>query len=201
MRMAAPAIPYLAVLVGLHLVDSGLIAALSYHMGICAVILASGRWRKIKRALGGSSWKGYLLFVPPCLATGVAIYLLWPVAQLPGVNLGDAMLDMGLNDTTWPAVVIYSCTVNPLLEELYWREYLGSDLRRPVVHDVLFGGYHALVLVLFLKWYFVVIAVACLVVAAWLWRQVRARYGGLAIPIAGHIAADASILFAISRLG
>ena len=103
---------------------------------------------------------------------------------------------MGLDSGSFLFFAWYS-VVNPWLEELYWRGYQGSALRRPSVRDVLFGGYHVLVLVLLVEWPFAVLAGVALAFAAWLWRQVTRRFEGLLVPVATHTLADLGIVAAV----
>ena len=50
-RLAAPAIPYLAVLTGIWLLESVWVAVFAYHAGILLALVASGRL-DLLRALG-----------------------------------------------------------------------------------------------------------------------------------------------------
>jgi membrane protease YdiL (CAAX protease family) len=93
--------------------------------------------------------------------------------------------------------IVYAIAVNPLLEESYWRGYLGSPAKNITVNDLLFAGYHLLVIggnigVIWL------IAVFCgLTAAAWFWRQINRINGGLLLSVVFHIAADTSVFLAI----
>jgi hypothetical protein len=82
----------------------------------------------------------------------------------------------------------------PWITEWYWRGVLGSESRLPVASDVAFAGYHAVVLVAFIPGYWAVLTAATLTGAAWLWRQLAARAGGLLVPVATHLLADLSVI-------
>jgi membrane protease YdiL (CAAX protease family) len=101
---------------------------------------------------------------------------------------------VGLEGGSWWAFVAWYVVANPLLEEIYWRGWLGSGSAAPVPNDVLFAGYHAVVLVLFIGWSWILVCFVTLVLAAWLWRRIAARTGGLAVCVAAHLVADASVI-------
>ena len=199
-RLVAPAGPYLAVLAGLHLAGSAVIAVVGYHLGICLILTVARRWSLLEEVRRGFALVPALLFGPVCLSAAAAIYLLWPVASTEGVTMSGQLARLGLDPTWWPPVVVYSLVVNPVLEEIYWRGFLGSDRKGPAVSDLLFAGYHALVLALFVRWPFVVAGTITLVAAGWFWRTLRRRYEGLAIPVLGHLLADAGILIAVALI-
>ena len=84
--------------------------------------------------------------------------------------------------------------MNPVLEEWYWRGVLGSPSRMPTPNDAAFAGYHVLVLAVFVPWPWALAVAVVLVGAAWLWRQLVARHGGLVIPVVTHAVADLSVI-------
>lgn len=198
LRLAAPAMPYLSVLLGLYLADSALAAVTSYHAGIVLILLAAREPGLFARVRSGLCLPAALLYGLPCVGAGAAIYLLWPAAALDGAGLAQLMGGIGFRPEHIPAVAAYSILVNPVLEEAFWRGFLGSPKRRPVLHDLLFAGYHCLVLIRFVEWPFAVAGTGCLALAAWAWRVLADRYGGLAIPIMGHLIADAAVLAAVA---
>ena len=110
------------------------------------------------------------------------------------------MSHLGLEDTPWLIFILYYCTVNPLLEELFWRGYLGRPTLKPVWADVWFAGYHIIVLIAFVEWPWITLSFLTLMGAAWVWRQLTRIYHGLTIPILSHAAADASVIGAVFLL-
>ena len=107
------------------------------------------------------------------------------------------LADLGLCNTAWLLFMVYYVTINPLLEELFWRGYLGSDSTFLTWNDIWFAGYHILVLVRFVTVTWIVASFLVLVGAAWFWRQLARKYNGLMVPIASHAAADLSIIAAV----
>ena len=90
--------------------------------------------------------------------------------------------------------MIYFSTVQPFLEELYWRGYLESGRKYFSWTDLAFAGYHILVLAWFIKLPWLVIAFIVLAGAAYVWRYMAARLEGLIVPLLSHIIADVSII-------
>lgn len=197
--LAAPAVPYASVLVGLYVLGNAWAAVIGYHVGIVAVLTAARAWPRARELFRGWSAIVVLALVPLFLSAGAAIYLAWPVARLESIDLDRALADIGLGRGSLLFFAWYSL-INPWLEELYWRGFQSSSRTRPVARDVLFGGYHVLVLLLFVKWPFAAMAGVALAAVAWVWRMLTRRFGGLLVPALTHLAADVAIVAAIFAL-
>ncbi len=128
--------------------------------------------------------------------TGPAIYGAWSTVGLDEPELDVMLSDVGLAGGSWVLFIVYYSVVNPVLEELFWRQHLGSNRVGLVWTDMWFAGYHILVLIEFVKVPWVVAGFAALVGAAWLWRQVMRECDGLLIPVLSHSAADLSLIMA-----
>jgi membrane protease YdiL (CAAX protease family) len=197
-RLFAPAIPYLAVLIGMYTsVSNAWAAILLYHVGIITVLFLARYW-KLGRFL--KTTEDFLALAGVVLGSAVAgffIYWLWAIIKLAELNLTDQLSALGLVNAPWFLFIVYYFTVNPLLEEMFWRGYLGSPKLVPTWNDMWFAGYHVLVLISFAGWFWVGLSFTALVITAWFWRQLARRYQGLLLPIASHAAADASIIGAV----
>ncbi len=189
--------PYVGVGVGMYLLGSGWAAIGIYHLFmICGVLLARGRngfagmfkgWR--------SSW-GVPALVG-CTGGGALIYFLWPLLHPPDLELASALAQYGLSPTPLIWFAIYYCIVNPPLEETFWRDVWGSPTRGLHYSDILFAGYHGVVLILFVTWPWALLAVAILTTTAWAWRFITNRFGGIAIPLWSHLTADVAVMAAV----
>ena len=197
-RLLAPAVPYLAVLIGMYTsINNAWAAILLYHLGIIAVLVLARYW-KLGRLL--KTTEDILVLAGVVLgsaAAGFLIYWLWAIIKLAELILTDELSALGLVNAPWFLFIIYYFTVNPLLEEMFWRGYLGSPKVLPTWNDIWFAGYHVLVLFAFAAWPWVILSFMALVITAWFWRQLARRYQGLLLPIASHAAADASIIGAV----
>ncbi len=198
MRLFLGLIPYLAMLIGLHVLGSAWISFLIYH-GLVMVAV----WRDAD--LQGELLRGWnslvgLGAIGFGIGGGVLIYVLAPFAGIDAALINPAIAKLGLTGTGWLLFVIYHTFANPWFEEILWRGKLRSDSPWPVWSDALFAGYHVLVLMLFLEWLWVVLAFVILIAAGWLWRQLRRRFDGLLVPVMSHLAADGSIMFVVYML-
>ena len=196
---AAPAIPYLAVAVGLNLLGNAWLALLGCHIGMLAVLLIArprigalppvgSRGSRIVAATGALG-----------AASGPLLLVASPSLRLSG-DLPIYLSSIGLTAAAWPEFIFYFVLVNPWLEEFYWRGYLGSEARGPVLNDFLYAGYHGLVLAgrVAVPWLAAILLV--MAGAAWLWRQADRGAGGLLPSCISHLAADLTVLLAIHSM-
>jgi membrane protease YdiL (CAAX protease family) len=104
---------------------------------------------------------------------------------------------MGLTLASWPWFIAYFSLINPFVEEYFWRGVLGNDMLNLYIGDVVFAGYHSMILWGRVRPIFILFAVMILVSAGWLWRQISREDGGLLAASLGHMAADFTILTTI----
>jgi uncharacterized protein len=195
-RLVAPLIPYITIAIGFLILHNAWISILSYHLGMVLVLLLAGE--KIRFRLIWKSRNHKVLIFSTILGIlgGLLLYLLWPFLGIPA-DINQFLHDIGLTTSTWPCFIAYFILVNPWLEEYYWRGYLGSDSKRLTLNDLIFSGYHVLVMVGTISaiWVLIVFVVLCL--GAWFWRQVNHWNQGLLTSIVSHVTADASVIFTI----
>lgn len=196
-RIAEGLLPYAAVLLGLYGWQSAVAAILLYHFGMIPVLLFRTRGVPVNALfLGNAPWLLFPLVAAGLLA-GVLIHGLWPLAGLEGVVLGESLTRLGLGPDRLTGFAVYYCLVNPPLEELYWRGDRTDRSRWPSLGDLLFGGYHGLVMALFVSLPWVVLTVVLLTGAGWMWRTATRLTGGLSTAWASHLAADLGIMAAL----
>ncbi len=191
---------YVVVFVGLYIFKNAWTAILLYHLGIVLLLIIGSRKNLIKSIFAGWDLTVGLIAVAVCALSGPAILVCWEYMRLDQSALGTVLGNFGLHGWSWYLFIIYFATVQPLLEELYWRRFPGRSRKWPCFTDLAFAGYHILVLVWFIKWPWVTAAFVVLVMAGWTWRRIMHRFGGLAVPILSHIAADISIVTAVGLL-
>jgi hypothetical protein len=194
-KILAPIVPYVTIGVGLLVFHSVWAAILSYHAAMIAIMVASPG-NPMKRPFQG---RGFLLPLAAGLAgasAGILLFLFWP---LPGLteNISSYVRSIGLNEGTWPAFLIYFILVNPLIEEFYWRGHLAAVSRGIELNDLMFSGYHLIVMAGLVEMIWLVIVFAFLTVGAWFWRQINKANGGMLASIISHTAADATIMLVI----
>ncbi|TFH16911.1 MAG: hypothetical protein E4H02_04360 [Lentisphaerales bacterium] len=147
----APAIPYVAVTVGMHVFRSGWAAILAYHAGICVALLCSGdAVGRLRKLVPGKCALAAFVLVPLFACAGPIVFVLWPFAGLPGVHLSSSLAVFGLRGSAWIAFLVYYSFVNPWLEELFWRGLLARKTSFGWTSDLLYAGYHLFVLAPFI---------------------------------------------------
>ena len=87
--------------------------------------------------------------------------------------------------------------MNPWFEESFWRGMFGENNKELIWTDLVFVGYHMLVLALFITWYWLPLVFIALTLVGWFWRKLSSEYNGLLLPTVSHVAADASIMIMI----
>lgn len=190
--------PWPAMLIGLWWLQSAWAAALIYHGGIIlGLALRPSAFGKLFRGWN-SIWAGLSL-----AAAVVIFFAVWfsaPLVTADPYAVPRAFQLTGLSSTgVFIAFALYSSLVNPILEELCWRELVhpaGGDLNRPHLRDFEFMAYHLFAVHFLFPGRLEMLAAAAvtLVSASWIWRMLRERLGGLAIPVLSHALADFAIL-------
>ncbi len=189
-------IPYAAVLVGLYWWENAWSALLLYHAGMAFYLALTGKLRFLR--LSFANVRAAVIFSALGLAAWPALYLLWPAARLPGLEMAKELSRFGLSGLSLAAFAVYYSTVHPLLEEMFWRfDTDGSPLF--FSEDLLFAGYHMLVLVFFLKPAFIAAVFAVLAVSGMAWRRMVLR-GGRLEAVLSHAAGDAATMAAALML-
>ncbi|MCD4760169.1 hypothetical protein K8R33_04755 [archaeon] len=192
-------VPYVAMILGLYIFHSGWLAFIIYHVLILIVMYFTKTLNQWKNLFKGWNTKIAILATIFGLVGGIILYLLAPMAGIRETITTNLSL-IGLSGIPWLLFIIYHLAINSWFEESYWRGTFGSKKKGLVFTDVIFAGYHMLVLALFLKWHWIALSFVILTIAAWFWRQLVTKYEGLLLPTISHIAADASIMIVVYLL-
>ena len=188
-------IPYITVLIGLHIFKNAWVAILLYHAAILIVLLRTNNRIYFKGLLRGWNWRVGFPMTIASLGAGQFIFLLWPFVKIDGLNLALILPEYGLHGFSWTAFMIYYCLSTPIFEEAFWRGYLLAPGRYPAGPDMLFAGYHIIVLLLFLKPLAILAVFISLVIVAWIWRMITIKYNGLAVPLVSHLVAGIGVIW------
>lgn len=210
--------PIIAILIGMGLLRSAWAAILLYHAGIAAGLAMKPRaFGAVTR--GWNWWLG-VVSVPIGAATFFSVYLLLkPLLSFHSTLFLPQTIDIWRSRGSFPVLAalhefglgslaslglfaIYFSTIHPILEELCWREFVVPDSQIPHLRDFEFAAYHVVVLQLLFPgcWLLTAISVSTLITASWMWRFLRHRLEGLAIPVFSHAAADCGIILAALML-
>jgi membrane protease YdiL (CAAX protease family) len=196
MKWLAPFLAYVAVAIGMFQLHSAWGGLLAFHLAIILSLLLARPNIPIKILFRANSIKWTLINILLCGSSGITLYFLWDKFSIVD-NISTRVEEMGLNQSTWIPFILYFTFVNPILEEYFWRAYLGSPTQDFHISDFLYSGFHGLILMNKVKPDVVLYCLAILVLAGWFWRQVMRHDGGLLAPLLGHMAADLAILMAV----
>ena len=192
--------PYLAVIIGVFVINNGFLAVLFYHLILLAVVVIIKKSSIIPLLLNGfKPWLALLLCLGGVLP-GIVIFTCWPIAAREGSDPIKTLSMLNLGQNIFLTFAIYACLINPLLEESFWRGCFKNQARWPNGVDVLFAGYHALSVFPVLKPFFVLFVFAAMIFVGWLFRNIYRLTKGLIIPLITHIIADITILYAIWQI-
>jgi membrane protease YdiL (CAAX protease family) len=171
-------LPYTAILIGLNLLKNAWIAIL--------LIFHGWNSRLFLGSLGMS------------IIAGPALFILWNSMKLDNSNLLSSLAHLKLDGLSWVLFMPYFALFHPVLEEVFWRSNPDNSKWNGYARDILFGGYHALVLVHFIKFEWLVISVMILCVVSHIWGVIFVKTRGLLIPVLSHILADLGIIVALN---
>jgi hypothetical protein len=192
-----PILPYIAVVAGVHLFNNAWLALLGFHASILIMLAIVRPNIPVSVLFKSKSPKWILISVLVCSTSGIGLYLLWNMFAI-APDLPAQLGTMGLSSSTsWLAFIAYFSLVNPLIEEYFWRGYLGSNSKKLYLGDAVYAGYHALVLWGKVHPLIILLALMILTSVGWFWRQISREDEGLLAAVLGHMAADFSILFAV----
>ena len=195
-KILPPIIPYITIGIGLLVFHHAWLAILGYHTGMVAVISLSKTGIAIKRAFQGNRY--WIPFITALAGAGggILLYILWPLLSVPD-DINSYIRSIGLNERTWPVFLAYFILINPLIEEYYWRGYLADVAKGIALNDLLFSGYHLIVLAGQMETIWLIVVFLGLTIGAWFWRQMNRLNGGLLASTISHITADITVILTI----
>lgn len=199
---AAVLLPYLAVGAGLYFFDSAWYALAGYHLIMLSGLVLVRRPARSSKPNWNTSVRLIVAATLLCsLLAGGVLSSLWPwLAKLPPNALKPFLLTWGLTARGWYGIIWYFCLVNPWLEEAYWRGWLSDLSDREWETAGWFAGYHGLVLLPLLHWWWIAPALLLLSITGWWWYRLTKIGSGLAGPIVCHIVGDVSIMLAMTGI-
>lgn len=198
-KSLAPILPYLAVWAGLFVFENAWATLLGFHAAILLALFFLKPSPPLNILFKPVNGKHALFTVLLCAASGFVLYLLRDVFQVAD-DLGEQLAELGLSGDVWFGFIAYFALVNPFLEEYFWRGALGIESKNFYSGDLVYAGYHVMVVWNKTHPFSMIFMFAVLTFIGWLWRQVYRRDGSLLAPILGHMAADLSILIAVYRM-
>ena len=195
-KVIALLVPFITVGTGLLVFKNAWVAILSYHLGMALVILLSKAKTPFKALFRSNSYRIPIITSLIGASSGVLLYILWPYLSVPE-DIGAYARGIGLTPATWPLFLAYYICINPLIEEYYWRGFLGNNTKALTPNDVFFAGYHVIVLAGRTGISWLILISLILAAVAWFWRQMDNFSKGLLPSLTSHIAADITIISTI----
>jgi membrane protease YdiL (CAAX protease family) len=116
-------------------------------------------------------------------------------------HLQQLLVEWGFTGKGLIGLILILIVVNPVLEELYWREFMFKRLHvnlgtalSIIISSVGYSLYHFLSLIPMFNWPLNVISVLPVFLVGIIWGFFRARLKSILAPILSHILADAGIM-------
>jgi len=192
-----PILPYIAVMAGMHLFNNAWLALIGFHISILLMLAVMRPNIPINILIKSKSPKWILISMLLCSVGGTGLYFLWDMFGI-SPDLSAQLGSIGLNSTaSWFAFIAYFSVVNPPIEEYFWRGVLGSDTKKFYIGDLVYAGYHGLVLWGKVHPLLILLSLIILTSVGWFWRQISREDDGLLAAVLGHMVADFSILFVV----
>lgn len=195
-KWLAPILPYLAVWAGFFLFSNAWLTLIGFHLAILLTLAWLRPTLRIDTLFKTTKPKYVFLSMFVGCAGGIGLYLLWDLFSVSN-DLPEQLARLDLNSSTRMGFIAYFSLVNPFIEEYFWRGALGDSARQLYIGDVVYAGYHVMVVWNKVPAYPILITLMALVFAGWFWRQLYRRDGGLLAPVLGHMVADFAILMTV----
>ena len=195
-KILSPLVPYIAIGIGFLVFHNAWLTVLGYHAGMIIVLLLSNKGTALKPVFRCKNYWFPLITALVGASSGVVLYLLWQYLSLPP-DINVFLRSIRLSGGSWLVFIAYFSLINPFIEEYYWRGYLGSAAKGITLNDMLFSGYHLVVLVGLIGNIWLLVVFCGLTLGAWLWRQMNRLNGGLLASTISHLTADMAIVLMI----
>ena len=198
-KWLAPILPYLAVWAGLFIFKNAWATLLGFHIAIGLALIFLRPTLPITVFFKPAKRRHIFLSLFFGVISGLGLYMLRDVFAV-AEDLSSQLAEIGLNETSWFVFIAYFSLANPFFEEYFWRGILGSAAKSFYIGDLIYAGYHIMVVWNKTAPLSILFMMCVLTLAGWFWRQLYRRDGSLLTPVLGHMAADLTILIAVYHM-
>lgn len=195
-KYLAPIAPYLAVWAGLFVFKSAWATLLGFHAAILFALFVLRPSLPPATLFKPATTVYALSSVLLCASGGIGLRLLWDIFRVTPALPGK-LAEIGLTSSSWLPFIAYFSLANPLFEEYFWRGVLGGGTKGFYFGDLVYAGYHLLIVADKAPLYASVLMLVVLTFIGWFWRQLYRKDDSLLAPVLGHMAADFTILLAV----
>lgn len=191
-------VPYITTYLGLYYFSNAWLAILAYHFVIIVSLVYKYKdLSKISYSI--TSKKLLSLGIIITASASPIIYLLWDYIKLTDLDLVYMLERFHLTGSSSILFILYFFLVHPILEELYWRFVISYTPNQKIEYlfDILFAGYHILVLRLFIQLPFAILSFIILAIAGMSWGYIKERYNDYITIFITHAIADLLIILTV----
>lgn len=171
-----------------------------YHIGLIIPLWINRKKISFKKVFEFQSSPFLLISSLVCLSSGILLFYTWEFIKIPHIDLKVLLSTFGLEGLNFWVFLAYFSTINPFLEELFWRFMLKTKAKYIGVNDVLFAFYHFFVLIHFVKLEYAILAIITLMFASRFWRYLHCNTKESLAIILTHSIADFSLILSIILL-
>jgi len=198
--------PTILVFIGLSLLQNILITFFLFYGWLLFIPIITVFWKKTNmyqiRLL--ISRKSIIVGIVSGLICLVSIYgfvVIFQSIVLDIPQLQQLLKKWDFGGTKVILLVLVLALINPILEELYWREFTygrisqkSGDVLAVMITAIFYSMYHLIVVMEIFSFPFNVIAVIPVFLAGIMWGIFRIRLGSITAPIISHCLADIGIM-------
>lgn len=198
--------PTILIFIGLSLLQNILITFLLFYGWLLFVPIVITYWRKKTnyRIFLPITKKSILVGIVSgliCLITIYGFVVVFQSSVLDIPQLQQLLQKWDFSGKKVILLVLILALINPILEELYWREFMYRKLLINVgnvlavmITAIFYSMYHLLVVVDLFSFPFNVLAVIPVFLAGIMWGIFRIKLGSITAPIISHCLADIGII-------
>jgi membrane protease YdiL (CAAX protease family) len=198
--------PTILIFIGLSLLQNILITFFLFYGWLLFIPIITVFWKKTNRYEIRllKSKKSIIVGIISGLICLVSIYgvvVIFQSSVLDIPHLQQLLQKWDFSGTKVILLVLVLVLINPILEELYWREFMYGrissklgNILAVMITAIFYSLYHLIVVMEIFSFPFNMLAVIPVFLAGIMWGVFRIRLGSITAPIISHCLADIGIM-------